>query len=102
MAREDTLETLFHRLELLRLENRRLAAEIERLEAVADGAIKMLTEVLLLDSDPHPGKTLEYLSPSASLRKQADEIERREAIFQRAWSMIRAHGKVPERFGDAK
>jgi hypothetical protein len=33
MATEDTLENLFHSLEVLRLENHQLAAEVERLRA---------------------------------------------------------------------
>jgi len=59
--------------------------------ATADEAIKMLTEVLLVDHNPHPGVTTEWLSPAAQLRKQADEMERREEIIHRAWNMVRSH-----------
>lgn len=59
--------------------------------ATADDAINMLTELLMKDGGPHQGITLEYLSPAASLRKQAEEIERREEIVRRAWEMVRDH-----------
>lgn len=58
--------------------------------ATADEAIKMLTEILLLNREPQSTLAV-HMSPAASLRQQAEEIERKEAVIQRAWQMVRSH-----------
>ena len=58
--------------------------------ATSDEAIKMLRDILMIDHDPSIGQ-LVCLSPSETLRRQADELDRKNALREAAWNMVWSH-----------